>query len=141
MISENEKLLIASKYKKTSKYILDMASNYPHKYLELKTRIINTTFDVLELIYYGNIDENKRILIIPKLKMIDYYLLLSFNYKIISERQYKDSTKFLLEEVKMITKSEERNRALITKLKIVYRELENKFERNKKEYGEVIIWL
>ena len=44
MISENEKLLIASKYKKTSKYILDMASNYPHKYLELKTRIINTTF-------------------------------------------------------------------------------------------------
>ena len=102
MISENEKLLIASKYKKTSKYILDMASNYPHKYLELKTRIINITFDVLELIYYGNIDESKRILIIPKLKMLDYYLLLSFNYKIISERQYKDSTKFLLEEVKMI---------------------------------------
>lgn len=52
-------------------------------------------------------------------------------------RTLKKATDNLLEEVKMITESEERNRALITKLKIVYRELENKFERNKKEYGVV----
>lgn len=49
----------------------------------------------------------------------------------------KKVTDNLLEEVKVITNSEERNRALITKLKIVYREQENKFERTKKEYGDI----
>lgn len=44
----------------------------------------------------------------------------------------KKKTDHLLEEVKLITNSEERNRALITKLKIVYREDQNKFERSKK---------
>ena len=47
----------------------------------------------------------------------------------------------LLDEVKVITQSEERNRTLITKLKIVYREGQNKFERTKKEYGEVAIFV
>ena len=47
----------------------------------------------------------------------------------------------LLEEVRVITQSEERNRTLITKLKIVYREEQNKFERTKKEYGEVAIYV
>lgn len=47
----------------------------------------------------------------------------------------------LLEEVKIITQSEERNRTLITKLKIVYREGQNKFERTKKEYGEVAVFV
>ena len=35
----------------------------------------------------------------------------------------------LLNEIKLITQSEERNRTLITKLKIVYREQQNKFDR------------
>jgi len=47
----------------------------------------------------------------------------------------------LLEEVKVITQSEERNRTLITKLKIVYREQQNKFDRTKKEYGEVAVFV
>ena len=41
----------------------------------------------------------------------------------------------LLNEIKLITQSEERNRSIITKLKMVYRELTNKFERTKKDYG------
>ena len=47
----------------------------------------------------------------------------------------------LLEEVKVITQSEERNRTLITKLKIIYREQQNKFDRTKKEYGEVAVFV
>ena len=43
----------------------------------------------------------------------------------------------LLSEIKIITNSEERNRALITKLKINYRELQSKFERTIKDYGLV----
>lgn len=53
----------------------------------------------------------------------------------------KKKTDHLLEEVKLITNSEERNRALITKLKIVYREDQNKFERLKKEYGVIADYL
>ena len=43
----------------------------------------------------------------------------------------------LLDEIKIITNSEERNRALITKLKINYRELQSKFERTIKDYGPI----
>lgn len=53
----------------------------------------------------------------------------------------KKVTEELLEEIKLITKSEERNRTLITKLKIVYREQQNKFERTKKEYGVVASYI
>ena len=53
----------------------------------------------------------------------------------------KKKTDHLLEEVKLITNSEERNRALITKLKIVYREDQNKFDRSKKEYGVIADYL
>ncbi len=49
----------------------------------------------------------------------------------------KKKTSNLLDEIKIITNSEERNRALITKLKIMYRELQNKYERTSKDYGEI----
>ena len=56
----------------------------------------------------------------------------------IDKRDYKGAmkkTETLLEEVKVITKSEERNRSIVTKLKAIYRESENKYERTKKDYG------
>ena len=43
---------------------------------------------------------------------------------------------FLLNEIKDITNSEERNRASITKLKAKYRELYEKFEETMNEFGE-----
>ena len=43
---------------------------------------------------------------------------------------------FLLNEIKDITNSEERNRASITKLKAKYRELYEKFEETTNEFGE-----
>lgn len=47
----------------------------------------------------------------------------------------QNRTKNLLEEIKVITTSEERNRSIITKLKVIYRECESKYERTTKEYG------
>lgn len=47
----------------------------------------------------------------------------------------KKKTESLLEEIKVITNSEERNRSIVTKLKVIYRELESKYERTKKDYG------
>ena len=47
----------------------------------------------------------------------------------------KLKTDTLLEEVKVITNSEERNRGVVTKLKAIFRECENKYERIGKDYG------
>ena len=47
----------------------------------------------------------------------------------------KRKTEILLDEIKVITNSEERNRGLITKLKAIFRECESKYERTKKDYG------
>ena len=55
----------------------------------------------------------------------------------ISLESLKKKTENLLEEVKVITKSEERNRSIVTKLKVIYRELENKYERTEKDYGPI----
>ncbi len=49
----------------------------------------------------------------------------------------RTNTEILLDEIKEITSSEERNRAIIIKFKALYRELYDKFEKNKIEYGEV----
>ena len=48
----------------------------------------------------------------------------------------KANSDFLLNEIKDITESEERNRDVITKLKVKYRELYQKFQSSKLEYGE-----
>lgn len=53
----------------------------------------------------------------------------------ISELKNKSNT--LLDEIKIITTSEERNRSVITKLKVMYRELQSKYERTQKDYGEI----
>lgn len=50
----------------------------------------------------------------------------------------KQKTETLLEEIKVITNSEERNRTIITKLKAIYRECESKYERTQKDYGPLI---
>ena len=49
----------------------------------------------------------------------------------------RTNTEILLDEIKEITSSEERNRAIIIKFKTLYRELYDKFDKNKVEYGEV----
>lgn len=46
------------------------------------------------------------------------------------------SSAFLLNEIKEITNSEERNRGSITKIKAKYRELYEKFEETRNEFGE-----
>lgn len=48
----------------------------------------------------------------------------------------RTNSEFLLNEIKEITGSEERNRAIVTKLKIKYRELYQQFQNSKAEFGE-----
>lgn len=49
----------------------------------------------------------------------------------------RENSEFLLNEIKEITTSEERNRAIVTKFKATYRELHQKFEETKGEYGDI----
>lgn len=97
-----DKLLIATKCKKTIEYILKTIENYPHKYLEIKNNISKTCFDILENIYISNIDKNNKKLLIPKIKMLDYYLKLSYKNNIITKRKYEVVSNYLLELVKMV---------------------------------------
>lgn len=63
-------------------------------------------------------------------KALKNIALIEMNIEII-----RSQTNELIEEIRVITKSEERNRNIVTKLKVSYREIENKFERNFKDYG------
>lgn len=98
----NDKLLIASKYKKMIEYIFKITDNYPHKYFDLKNRIIDTSFDILEIIYISNIDNSNKKFIVPKIKMLDYYMKLSYKNNIITKRKYEVVSNYLLEIIKMI---------------------------------------
>ena len=49
----------------------------------------------------------------------------------------KTKANFLLDEIKEITLSEERNRETITKLKVKYREIITKYNKNKNDFKEV----
>lgn len=49
----------------------------------------------------------------------------------------KANSEFLLEEIRTITTSEEKNRTIITKLKTKYRELYEKFMATQSEFGDV----
>ncbi|MBE6152441.1 MAG: hypothetical protein E7165_03930 [Firmicutes bacterium] len=49
----------------------------------------------------------------------------------------RTNSEFLLSEIKDITSSEERNRAIITKLKATYRDLYQKFTSSQIEFGDV----
>ena len=49
----------------------------------------------------------------------------------------RTSSEFLLNEIKEITTSEEKNRAIITKLKAKYRTLFQKYNETKNEFGEI----
>ncbi|MGE5456377.1 MAG: septation ring formation regulator EzrA [Ignavibacteriales bacterium] len=49
----------------------------------------------------------------------------------------RTNSEFLMDEIKEITNSEEKNRTIITKLKTTYRELFQKFSDTRGEYGEI----
>ncbi|MFA5602352.1 MAG: septation ring formation regulator EzrA [Bacilli bacterium] len=74
------------------------------------------------------------------IEQMDYKNLM---YKLVKTEMevYKVRTKaeFLLNEIKEITLSEEKNRNIITKLKSKYRELHLSFNNNKKEFGDYVM--
>ena len=70
--------------------------NFPHKDIEIKNKIKQNSYDILELAYEANLkdasklEENKDIInrIIAKIKVIDFLINICSDKKIIATRKY-----------------------------------------------------
>ncbi len=84
---------------------------------KLTEMILEAEFSLSQMDYKGTIYK------IAKLEMEIY--------------KVRTNSEFLMDEIKEITNSEEKNRIIITKLKTTYRELFQKFTDTRGEYGEI----
>lgn len=93
---------------------------------------------------YNEIKEKKLPKISDMLLEADYLIdqkdYKNFEYKIVKTEieiyKVREKADFLLNEIRKITLSEEKNRNIITKLKAKYRELSYEFKQRINEYGE-----
>lgn len=100
-----DKLLIIDKIKKTIIYVDSMLDNYPHRFIELRSNINNSLYELLNNCYLANdgidVINNKKKSII-NIKIIDFYLMLSYKKELISKKKYLGLSKHLLEIKNMI---------------------------------------
>lgn len=91
--------LIAKNIKEFISLLDDIIDNYPRKYFELRNKLFNTSYELLEIIYVANYTTDKKDyynIIMSKISMLDFYLELSFKNKFISSKVcYKYSNKLL----------------------------------------------
>lgn len=99
-----DRLLIATKLKKTIEYIEKVTVNYPHAENVLKNKIIDTCYKLLELMYRSNIYKDmfymKEILV--QIRMLEYFIKKSLDKKLINFRKYENIGNHLLELNKMV---------------------------------------
>ena len=74
----NDKLIVVKEYKLFIDRYEKLVINLDNSYKDIKTRIINTMYSILEDIYYTNlldVDKRKNYQrkIVVKIKMLDYY--------------------------------------------------------------------
>ena len=105
----NDKFKIARYVKEFILGLEEITVNYPKRYFELKGRLVNESYNLLELIYLANYTEIKnrkpiQIKALMKINMLDFYLEESFKKKIISEGQSLKMCDKLLKINKMLFK-------------------------------------
>ena len=88
-----DNLMICNNIKKLIIYLDKIITNFPKNEKVLKDKIMNTLYEILELVYFTNeLNFKERIIyqkkIISKIKVIDFYFRISLNKKYIS---YKNS--------------------------------------------------
>ena len=100
----NDNLLIARSVRKTITYVEKNIYNFPNEYKVLKERIINSCYDILENIYWANLDQNvfykKEILV--QIKMLNYYLKQALDKEIITKKKFLSYGNHLLEIHNMV---------------------------------------
>lgn len=99
-----DKLKIAITAKKTIKYIEKNISNFPNDYLVLKTRILNSLYDILENIYRANISQDITVKkeMIVQIEMLNFYLKESLDKELISKKKFLSYSSHLLELHSMV---------------------------------------
>ena len=105
----NDKFKIARYIKDFIIILDDYLVNYPKKYFELRNRLVNDSYELLELVYLANYMDNldrKNIQIksLMKINIIDFYIEESYKKRIISEKQSIKLSNNLLIINKMICK-------------------------------------
>jgi hypothetical protein len=92
---KEEKFKVINFIRELIVYVDNNLDNFPKKDIELKNRIRNITYDLLELSYIANItkDEKESYIeqIIAKVKVVDFLLNLCYDKQIINSKKY---TKF-----------------------------------------------
>ena len=91
---KKEKFKIIQFIRELILHVDNQLENFPKKDIELKNRIRNLTYDLLELAYKANVtsdDNNKKKLleeIVAKIKMLDFLLNLCYDKEIINGKRY-----------------------------------------------------
>lgn len=104
----NYNFKVLSNSYKTINYINKLLVNFPNKEVVLKHNIEKNNYDIIELIFAYNINDSNRIKekhlkdLLVKLSMMDFYLRVSYDKRIISKHQYEVVVKFLMEIKKMV---------------------------------------
>ncbi len=104
-MNKNDRFKLITKCKEFIVFINEIIINYPRKEFILKDRIINTSYDLLELIFITNLIEEKldnQKLMLSKISMIDFYLEESYHKLCISEKKLNKGCRQLEEMQKMI---------------------------------------
>lgn len=102
-----DRLIIARKVKKTMEYASKTIENYPHHEIVLKNHLLESFDTLLRLIYLSNVHSGEKKIeyrkdLLVELKMIDYYLKISCDKKLISLKKYHSLGTYLLDIHNMI---------------------------------------
>lgn len=102
-----DKLILLKEYKLFINRYEKLVINLNNSYKDIKTRIINTMYNILEDIYYTNLLEiNKRKnyqrKIIVNIKILDYYFYKLYKDNIILEINYNKINSNLLTILKLV---------------------------------------
>lgn len=105
----NDKFIINRHIKEFILAIDEYLINYPRNCFELRNRLVNDSYSLLELLYLANYSSGEtrkeyQLMCLMKTDLIDFYIEESFKKKILSEKQCVKLTKRLSIIHKMIYK-------------------------------------
>lgn len=99
----HDNLIIARTARKTLRFIEKNTENFPNKYYVLKTRIIESCYNILEWIYRANImqDISSKKEIVVQIQMLNFYLEEAKRKNILTNKKFLKYSEYLVELDKM----------------------------------------
>lgn len=91
---KNEKFKVIQFIRELIIMIDKQMDNFPKKDIEIKNRIRSNSYDILEIVYEANIEQNlsrkKALLnkVVAKIKIVDFLLNMSYDKEIITAKKY-----------------------------------------------------